>query len=182
MYLRLRAERALWFCIAVAGLLVPGVNAFAAETTIQTNRVLHLQFQTNSAGETIVHYGEKIPPSQTNAPNILNFTKLVGQNRGAEVSIIPAESITQVTSEQFPGWLADVPPNHSAIFSLDYQDRRLDLQTSDLNPASIHLTFPDGATVEMEGHSDGRMELMVDGTYAFYGLGKLSGVTADGAE
>ena len=164
----------------MVAILMAIVSSFAADT----NTYLRLHFQTNSTGETIVQYGEKISSSLSNATQILNYNKVTA-NRGTnsvEVSIIPTNAITVVDSEQFPGWKAELPLKQSASFSLDYPTQTIDLQTSDLNTEAIHLAFPDGATVEMEGHADGRLQMMNDGTYVFYGSGKMAGISADGQQ
>src|SRR5438132_14275339 len=98
MHLHPHARGASSVRLAVACYLAIAANCFGADT----NTYLRIHFQTNSAGETIVQYGNKIATSLSNATQILNFTKIV-QNKGtnaAEVSIIPAEAITVVTSDQ----------------------------------------------------------------------------------
>jgi hypothetical protein len=144
-----------------------------------TNSILHLHFQTNSAGETILRHGQDIAAA-AKATNILNVSQL-STNRGAQYSLIPADSLVAITSEEYRGWSVEIPPRQSATFSFEYARRVADLQTSDLNRRPIHLTFSDGAYANMDGQADGRLELMDDDSYAFFAAGPVTAQTADGS-
>jgi hypothetical protein len=175
----LRVSRALFLCLMIGSVLAGSPSALSAEATVQTNRIMRLHFQTNSVGETVVQYGEKVTSSLTNAQHLLNFTKLA-EIPGATISLIPQDAMVVVTSEQFPDWIVQIPPKQTARFSWEYEKRTAHVQASDLNREAIHLSFPDGGTAEMEAQAEGRYEVMDDGTYAFFGAGKLTGINADG--
>jgi hypothetical protein len=140
----------------------------------------NMHFLTNSAGDTLVRQGEMAPAKLTVGKGKEVNVSQLSTNKGAQYSLVPDNSYLAISSEQFAGWLAEVPPRQSFSFGFNYPQGRLDVATSDLNDARIPLTFSDGARVEMLGRAEGRLEVMNDGTYAFFGAGPITGTTADG--
>jgi hypothetical protein len=142
--------------------------------------VLRMRFLTNSAGETLVKYNNLTASLLKNTTNkLVNVTQLAA-NKGAQFSLIPDDVTVDLTSEQFGGWQAEIPVKQSLQFSFDYPRNWIDLATSDLNRQPVGFTFSDGAKAQMNGSAQGRLEVMNDGTYAFFATGPVSGVTADG--
>lgn len=161
-----------WAGAAPCGFAVDGPVA-------PVTNLVRLQFSTNSAGETIVRHANGATPI-TKATNFVNATQLAA-TKGAQYSVIPEDATLELSSEQFPGWEAELLPKQSLAFGFNFPNRTLNLQTSDLNRMPVKLAFPDGASVEMDGNADGRLEFMDDGTYAFFGAGSMRGLNADGA-
>ena len=105
---------------------------------------------------------------------------VVTTNGGVQYGLVPETGRVSITSEQFPGWLTEVTKKQSLSIGFDYSQRRIDIETADLNSAAISMTFSDGARVELLGGAKGRLEVMTDGSYAFFGSGQISGTSADG--
>jgi hypothetical protein len=165
-------------------LLLLGVclNVSPYLTAADTNSSrLRMHFLTNSTGETLVRHGD-LPAAVVKAglDRQLNVSQLAAQ-KGAQMSLVPEDVLVEITSAQFPGFQADIPPQQSFSLGFDYPKNLLDLATSDLNKQPVGLRFSDGARVQMNDKAQGRLELMLDGTYAFFGAGALTGFTADGA-
>lgn len=141
-----------------------------------------MRFLTNSAGETLVQHADTAPLAKKPVSDqTLNISQLAN-NTGGQYSLIPEMATVEVSSAQFPGWAVELPPKQSLSFGFDYPAQTLHLQSSDLNRMPAFLTFPDGASAEMDGGADARLEFMDDGTYAFFGAGSMRGKNADGAE
>jgi hypothetical protein len=165
------------FGVAAAALFCFGAEA-PAGSAAATN-ILRMHFRTNGVGETILEHAQVSSPLQKATNRVVNASELA-RNKGAQFSLVPTDSTVQMSSEQFPGWEAELLPKQSLLFGFDYPDRTMNLASSDLNQMPVRLAFPDGASVEMDAASDGRLEFMDDGTYAFFGAGAMRGKNADG--
>lgn len=163
---------------AATGLSVVGISILAADPP--ATNVLRMHFSTNSAGETLVRYGESNPSTlKPGSEKQLNVSQH-SSRKGAQFTLVPDDAQVAVSSEQFPGWSAQLPPKQSMAFGFDYPKGQLDLSTPDRNLGPVNVQFGDGAKVEMNPLAFGRLEVMDDGAYAFFGSGALTGVNADG--